>query len=71
MEHARRIRVPVQFLLQWDDEFVDRAAGLGMYDALASAEKTLHANAGGHTAVPRFELEAEARFFARHLSPPA
>ncbi len=53
--------------LQWDDEFVDRAVGLGMYDAIASAEKTLHANAGGHAAVPRFELGAEARFFARHL----
>ncbi|MBJ2121344.1 alpha/beta fold hydrolase [Arthrobacter sp. MSA 4-2] len=67
-EQARRIRVPVQFLLQWDDEFVDRAVGLGVYDALASTEKSLHANAGGHTAVPRFEIEAEARFFARHLA---
>ncbi|TDK24042.1 alpha/beta fold hydrolase [Arthrobacter crusticola] len=70
-EQARRIRVPVQFLLQWDDELVDRAAGLGMYDALASTEKSLHANAGGHTAVPRFELESEARFFTRHLAVPA
>ncbi|WP_159619272.1 alpha/beta fold hydrolase [Arthrobacter zhaoguopingii] len=67
-EQARRIRVPVQFLLQWDDEFVDRAVGLGVYDALASTEKSLHANAGGHTAVPRFEIEAEARFFARQLA---
>lgn len=67
-EQARRIRVPVQFLLQWDDEFVDRAVGLGVYYALASLEKSLHANAGGHTAVPRFEVDAEARFFTRHLA---
>ncbi|RJT96954.1 alpha/beta fold hydrolase [Arthrobacter frigidicola] len=67
-EQARRIRMPVQFLLQWDDEFVDRAVGLGIYDALASTEKSLHANAGGHTAVPRFEVDAEARFFTRHLA---
>jgi hypothetical protein len=55
-------------LLQWDDEFVDRAVGQGVYDALASTEKSLHANACGHTAVPRFEVDAEARFFTRHLA---
>ena len=27
----------------------------------------LHANMGGHTGVPSFEIDAGARFFARHL----
>ncbi|WP_433755465.1 alpha/beta hydrolase [Nocardia sp. CA-135398] len=66
-EAAAQITVPIEFLLQWDDELVDRRSGLALFDAFASKEKTLHANAGGHAAVPRFEVDSAARFFARHL----
>ncbi|MFF7456404.1 alpha/beta hydrolase [Kitasatospora sp. NPDC008115] len=66
-EEARRVSVPAQVLLQWDDEGNDRQASLDLFDALGSKEKTLHANTGGHTGVPHFELDAGARFFARHL----
>jgi dienelactone hydrolase len=66
-EVAARITVPVEFLLQWDDEMVPRDSGLALFDAFASTEKTLHANRGGHMGVPRFELESAERFFARHL----
>jgi hypothetical protein len=55
-----------EFLLQWDDELVPREAGLALFDAFASREKTLHANPGRHTEVPAFELESSARFFTRH-----
>jgi pimeloyl-ACP methyl ester carboxylesterase len=65
---ARAVTVPVEFLLQWDDELVDRESGLALFDAFGSSEKTLHANPGGHVDVPRFELDSSARFFARHLS---
>ncbi|MER7701834.1 alpha/beta hydrolase [Kitasatospora sp. NPDC097605] len=68
VEEARRVTVPLQVLLQWDDEGNDRQASLDLFDALGSKEKTLHANMGGHTGVPHFELDAGARFFARHLS---
>ncbi|MGW7755809.1 dienelactone hydrolase family protein [Streptomyces violaceusniger] len=64
---AARITVPVEFLVQWDDERVPRAEGLALFDALASAEKTLHANPGRHGDVPAFELDSALRFFARHL----
>ncbi|MFD8515338.1 dienelactone hydrolase family protein [Streptomyces antimycoticus] len=64
---AARITVPVEFLVQWDDERVPRAEGLALFDALASTEKTLHANPGGHGDVPAFELDSALRFFARHL----
>ncbi|MHA7264648.1 alpha/beta fold hydrolase [Arthrobacter sp. TMN-37] len=67
VEDAGRLRVPVRFLLQWDDELVDRSAGLAVFDAIPAPEKTLSANTGGHTAVPGFEIEGEARFFARRL----
>ncbi|MGW3089479.1 alpha/beta hydrolase [Streptomyces sp. NPDC001108] len=66
-EEARRVTVPLQVLLQWDDEGNDRQASLDLFDAFGSTEKTLHANMGGHTGVPQFEVDAGARFFARHL----
>lgn len=68
-EAAAQITVPIEFLLQWDDELVDRQSGLTLFDAFASKEKSLHANAGGHAGVPRFEVDSAARFFARHLGP--
>jgi hypothetical protein len=40
---------------------------LDLFDAFGSREKTLHANLGGHTGVPRFEGDDADRFFARHL----
>ncbi|MFJ3936919.1 alpha/beta hydrolase [Streptomyces parvus] len=67
-EEARRVTVPLHVLLQWDDEGNDRQAALDLFDAFGSREKTLHANLGGHTGVPEFELDTGARFFARHLN---
>lgn len=67
-EHAARVTVPVEFLVQWDDERVPRAQGLALFDALASAEKTLHVNVGRHGEVPAFERDSTLRFFARHLA---
>ncbi|HEV2633613.1 MAG TPA: alpha/beta hydrolase [Actinocrinis sp.] len=70
LEEARQVAVPLQVLLQWDDENNDRQAALDLFDAFGSKEKTLHANTGGHTGVPAFEIDAGARFFARHLIRP-
>ncbi|WP_314621200.1 alpha/beta hydrolase family protein [Streptomyces stackebrandtii] len=64
---AQQITVPIEFDLQWDDEDVPREAGLALFDAFASQEKTLHANAGTHHQMPRFETDSALRFFARHL----
>lgn len=66
-EEARRVTIPLHVLLQWDDEGNDRQAALDLFDAFGTKEKTLHANMGGHTGVPQFELDPGARFFARHL----
>jgi dienelactone hydrolase len=67
-EAAVRITVPVEFLVQWDDERVPRSASLALFDAFGSAEKTLHANPGGHAdLLPSFETDSSLRFFARHL----
>ncbi|WP_328557686.1 alpha/beta hydrolase [Streptomyces sp. NBC_00358] len=67
VEEARQVTIPLRVLLQWDDEGNDRQAALDLFDAFGSKEKSLHANLGGHTGVPRSEMEDGARFFARHL----
>ncbi|MBT3161611.1 alpha/beta hydrolase [Streptomyces sp. Vc74B-19] len=66
-EAAARITVPVEFLVQWDDERVPRDQSLALFDALASPEKTLHANPGKHGEMPPTELDNTLRFFRRHL----
>ncbi len=66
-EEARQVTIPLQVLLQWDDEGNDREMALDVFDAFGSTEKTLHANMGGHAGVPQFEGDAGNRFFARHL----
>jgi hypothetical protein len=67
-EEARQVAIPLQVLLQWDDEGNDRQSALDLFDAFGSKEKTLHANLGGHAGVPQFEVDDGARFFTRHLS---
>jgi dienelactone hydrolase len=64
---AARITVPVEFVLQWDDELVSRDSGIALFDAVGSRQKTLHVNPGGHLAIPDFERESWERFFGRHL----
>ena len=51
------------------DELMTRQAGLDLWDALGSTDKTLHVNPGGHIAVPQTERRAAEEFFARHLLP--
>jgi alpha-beta hydrolase superfamily lysophospholipase len=66
-EAARRITIPIQFLLPWDDEEINRQHGLALFDAFASPGKTLHATPGGHHEVPWFEVEDSAQYFQRNL----
>ncbi|WP_329243619.1 alpha/beta hydrolase [Streptomyces sp. NBC_01478] len=66
-EEARQVTVPLLFLLQWDDEGNPRQRALDLFDAFGTKEKTLHANLGGHTGTPSFELEDGGRFLDRHL----
>jgi pimeloyl-ACP methyl ester carboxylesterase len=67
LEAARRITIPVQFLMPWDDEYVARETTLALFDAFASEEKTLHANPGDHRTIRWIGLDED--FLARHLRP--
>jgi pimeloyl-ACP methyl ester carboxylesterase len=69
-EAARSITIPVEFVLQSEDEIVARAAGVALFDAFGSTEKTLHVNPGGHLGIPEFERASWERFFTRHLRKP-
>ncbi len=65
---AAAIDVPVLFLMQLEDELFDRDAYLALFDALATTDKRLHANAGLHPDVPMEELHHSVRFLAERLS---
>ena len=64
---AAEVTVPVLFLFQWDDGLMTPQAGLDLWDAFASTEKTMHINPGGHLGIPGFEMQAVEAFFAMHL----
>ena len=64
---ARAITVPVEFVFQWEDAVAPREAGIALFEAFGSAQKTLHANPGGHMGIPDFEGASWERFFVRHL----
>jgi dienelactone hydrolase len=71
VEAARRITIPVEFVLPWDDEQIKREPGLALFDACASLEKVLHVYPGEHDSTPGFTIDDSARFFLRHLGPGA
>jgi dienelactone hydrolase len=64
---AEAITIPLLFLFQWDDELMTRDAGLALWDAFGSAEKTMHVNPGPHVGIPQFERDAAAAFYRRHF----
>ena len=61
------IRIPLLFLFQYNDELMTPAAGLALWDAFGSPEKTMHINPGPHVGIPTFERASSAAFFVRHL----
>jgi len=61
---AATITASVRFLLQWDDQLIARDAGLTLFDAFATRQKSLHANPGGHGDVPAHELAGAVTFLA-------
>jgi hypothetical protein len=65
VEAARRITVPIQFLLPLDEPYVGRQSMLDLFDAFASSEKTLLANPGSHRDM-RW-VGSDEGFLARYL----
>ncbi len=74
LEAAKRITIPIEYLIPWDDRDIPREFGLELFDAFASDDKVLHAYPGAHPRVPT-DGWIDTRFFPRHLgradTPPA
>lgn len=68
IEAARKVTIPVEYRIPWDDKELDHTAGVALFEAFASKEKTLHARSGRRYPVPEYERDSSAQFFARHLS---
>jgi dienelactone hydrolase len=66
-EAARSIKIPVLFLVQWDDELVQRTDALALFDTLGTADKVMHVSPGAHSAVPAAEIQASEDWFEKHL----
>jgi dienelactone hydrolase len=64
---ANAIKIPVEFVFQWEDAVAPREHGIALFNAFGSAEKTMHINPGGHMDIPSFEGASWERFFVRHL----
>lgn len=68
-KRAGSITIPLLFVFQRSDELVGVEAGLALYDAFGSKEKSMHINPGGHVGIPDHERADFERFFLRHLGP--
>jgi alpha-beta hydrolase superfamily lysophospholipase len=66
--YARRIRCPVCFIQQWDDELFDRAGTHALFDAIGSTHKKLVAYPGGHRQPDGDRLDEAVRFLADALA---
>jgi len=64
---ARRLTIPVLFVMQWDDELISRDDGLRLFDAIGSRDKAMHVHPGGHRNTPLYERRTHIAFFERHL----
>ncbi|NLE78329.1 MAG: alpha/beta hydrolase [Rhodococcus sp.] len=69
IEAARKVTVPVEYRIPWDDKHFDHTEGIALFDAFASEEKSLHARSGRQYPVPEGERDASAQYLARHLVP--
>ena len=65
---ADKVRAPVLFLMQWDDELISRDGALGLFDRIGSFDKRLHAYRGRHSDLPEEGLRAAEAFLSSHLA---
>jgi dienelactone hydrolase len=65
---APSVTCPVRFLMQWDDELIDRDLCFELFDLLGSGDKHLRAHPGLHAEVPAGEMREAPGWLAAHLS---
>jgi dienelactone hydrolase len=68
-EFAQRVRCPVWFTQQWNDEFFDREGTFALFDAIGSEDKRLVAYPGPHRELEGVRLGDAVSFIAARLQP--
>lgn len=65
---AEKLNHPVLFLMQLEDEIVDREGYLALFDRLGSADKRIHANPGLHPDIALDEITFASEFMLGHAT---
>ncbi len=65
---APQVRIPLLFVMQWDDERFERSGQLALFDQLGSKDKRLHAYPGQHVDNGPEAFAVQAAFLQRHLA---
>jgi dienelactone hydrolase len=64
---APNIRVPVIYMVQWDDERFERQSSFDLFGLIGSTDKRLHLHLGAHAEMPEEGRKAARVFVAQHL----
>lgn len=65
--YAPRLRVPVLFTMQWDDERFERTGQLALFDLMGANDKRLHAYPGQHVDNGPESFAVQAQFLKGYL----
>ena len=65
-EAAAAIDAPLLFLMQMQDEMIQREHALALFDGFASPDKRLHAHPGRHAYLAREEMDYALAFILSH-----
>lgn len=67
LDYARKVEIPLLFLMQLEDELFPREGCLEVFDAFASADKRMHSNPGLHPEIPGEEIDFSFEFLKGHI----
>jgi dienelactone hydrolase len=67
-EDAPRVRCPMMFLVQSDDELFAREHAIGLFDAIGSADKRMHVHPGRHGEMPPEAFRSSESFLVGRLA---
>jgi dienelactone hydrolase len=65
---APKVRCPLLFLVQWDDELFGRTEATALFDAIGSDDKRMHVHPGPHGGLPTEAFRTSELFLADRLA---
>ncbi|MEG9862414.1 MAG: hypothetical protein V6Z81_08045 [Parvularculales bacterium] len=67
LESAERVHAPLLFVMQLEDEMIDRDHALALFDSFGSSNKRLHANPGLHANITQEEVDFALDFMRTYV----